>query len=104
MSFLALFVVGVILGLGFNIYALLACCVIVAPTTAVLAFSNGVVGTTLIVIWALASVQAGYVIGLLASTRVTESRPVFGQGANFFAWITMALHMLRAGMRRSRSP
>jgi hypothetical protein len=104
MSFLALFVVGVILGLGFNVYALLACSVIAASIAAVLSFSNGLLGTAITVISALASLQAGYVIGLLVPTGIGKSSPIFGQGANFLARIVVALQMLLAGRRGSRSP
>lgn len=104
MFFLALFVVGVILGIGFNVYALLTCCVVVALMAAAFSFSSGLVVTALTVISALASLQAGYVIGLVVQASVTTSRPTFGQGANFLSRIAVALQIFRAGRGRSGSP
>ncbi len=103
MIILGLFAVGVILGLGFNIYALLACCVVVAPVIAFLPHSNGVAGTVIAVISALASLQAGYVVGLVTPTMGLAARVASERIANLFAKLAEGLSTLRHGRWRSRS-
>ena len=103
MVILALFAVGVILGIGFNAYALLACSLVVVPVVVFLPHSNGVAGAVIAVISALASLQVGYGVGLVAPTMRSAARAAFERSLNMLAKVTERLSMLRHGRWPSRS-